>query len=113
MLKAIHERRKFERLNVPKKAGVYVTTLAGKKLGNLTVLGRGGFQVQAKNKFETGQTHDVIIVDESEEIRRQVTATVRSVEGKKVGFEFDDLGPDAAVEMGIIIGKYYTEGNDE
>jgi len=113
MLKAIHERRKFERLNVPKKAGVYVTTAAGKKLGNLTVLGRGGFQVLTKNKFKMAETHELIIVDESEEIHRYVTATVRSVEGKKVGFEFDDLGPDAAVEMGIIIGKYYTEGNDD
>lgn len=109
------ERRKFERLQIPDIAKVQVTFPDGKKLGMLTVLGRGGFQVSTKKTFHNGDVHSLVIVDKSEKIERQVRAVVRSVEPKGlVGFEFDALDPDAAVEMGVIIGKYYSAAfNDD
>jgi hypothetical protein len=36
-----------------------------------------------------------------------VKARVRFVDSSLVGFEFVDLNAAAAVEIGIIIGKYY------
>jgi hypothetical protein len=51
-------------------------------------------------------------VDESEEIRRAVEAVVRYVMPDAVGFEYDNLPADAAVEIGVIIGKYYAAAAD-
>ena len=102
------ERRKFERLSIPQSSQVYVATPDGTRLGWLSVLGRGGFQLETDRPYRMQQTHAFVIVDESEDIRRPVRATVRSVVGSSVGLEFDDLDPDAAVEIGVIIGKYYS-----
>ena len=102
------ERRKFERVVLPETENTFVTTADRQKLGNLSVLGRGGFQVHTKKQFKRGDIHELIIVDTSEGIRRQVRGIVRMVTPEAVGFEFDDLGPDAAVEVGVIIGKYYS-----
>ena len=107
------ERRKFERVLLNKVAKAYVTDAHGKKLGHLRMLGRGGFQVETKRKFVVGDSITALIVDESEDIRREVIGVIRNVaEGKLVGIEFSDLDPDAAVEVGVIIGKYYASAND-
>jgi hypothetical protein len=103
------ERRKFERVHLPAGSGVYAATNDGDTLGELRMLGRGGFQVDTQRDFKMGTDHHVYIVDESESIRRQVHAVVRNLSHDTlVGFEFEDLGPDAAVEIGVMIGKYYS-----
>jgi len=102
------ERRKFERLSIPQSSGVYVCTPDGRRIGWLSVLGRGGFQVETEHPFKVQQRHSLVIVDDSEGIRRPVRATVRSEKGGSIGFEFAELDPDAAVEIGVIIGKYYS-----
>src|SRR5437879_13607529 len=99
------ERRKFERINLPQMEHAFVSTTDGKRLGDLTVLGRGGFQVDTKKPFKSGEEHDLMIVDTSEGIKRGVRAIVRMSVPGAVGFEFQDLDPDGAVEVGVIIGK--------
>lgn len=107
------DRRKFERLNLPTTSKAFVTDPNGKRLGNLSVLGRGGFQIDVRDNstYPSGSTHDVVIVDESEGIRREVTGLVRMSKPGAIGFEFQNLNPDAAVEVGVIIGKYYSAAN--
>jgi hypothetical protein len=102
------ERRKFERINLPRMEHAFVTTAKGKRLGDLSVLGRGGFQVDTQEPFKSGEVHDLVIVDTTEGIKREVRAIVRMSAPGAVGFEFEDLDPDGAVEMGVIIGKYYS-----
>ena len=102
------ERRKFERINLPQMEHAFVTTAKGKRLGDLSVLGRGGFQVDTHEPFKSGDVHDLVIVDTTEGIKREVRAVVRMSAPGAVGFEFENLDPDAAVEMGVIIGKYYS-----
>lgn len=105
------ERRKFERITLPNASNVEVRTDDNHALGPVKMLGRGGFQVQSNRKFALGESHRVLLIDDSEQIRREVNATVRNISGGGlVGFEFDDLNPDAAVEVGVIIGKYYSAG---
>jgi hypothetical protein len=107
------DRRKFERLNLPKLSKAYVTDRNGKRLGNLSVLGRGGFQIDVRDNsaYQSGATHDVVLVDEGEGIRREVSGVVRMSSPGAIGFEFTELNPDAAVEVGVIIGKYYSAAN--
>ncbi|HUR36194.1 MAG TPA: PilZ domain-containing protein [Terriglobales bacterium] len=110
----MENRRKFERLNLPTTSKAFVTSAEGKRLGGLSVLGRGGFQIDLRDnsQFPMGSSHDLVIVDESESIRREVRGLVRMSNPGAVGFEFQDLNPDAAVEMGVIIGKYYSAANN-
>ena len=102
------ERRKFERVVLPRGSRAYVTKPDGKRVGALSVLGRGGFQVDTAEKFKPGEAYHFMIVDESEEIRRSVWAIPRMTTPDAVGFEFESLEADAAVEIGVIIGKYYS-----
>ncbi|MBI2681941.1 MAG: PilZ domain-containing protein [Acidobacteriales bacterium] len=106
------ERRKFERLSMPGISGVKARRQGGDEC-QITMLGRGGFQISTGETYEMGQTENFAILDESEGIHRDVRATVRNIaSGGLVGFEFDDLGVDAAVEIGVIIGKYYKAAHD-
>jgi hypothetical protein len=107
------ERRKFERLSLPQTSRAFVTNTEGKRLGNLSVVGRGGFQIDLRENsaFPQGSLHEVLIVDDSEGIKRQVSGIVRMSNPGAVGFEFQDLSADAAVEVGVIIGKYYSAAN--
>ena len=98
------ERRKFERVSLPPNAKAYVTTQDGKRVGNLSVVGRGGFQVDTTEKYKPGEAYSFVIVDESEGISRGVWAIPRMVTPDAVGFEFESLEADAAVEVGVIIG---------
>jgi hypothetical protein len=105
------ERRRFERVNMPVASNVEVRTDDNHLLGPVRMLGRGGLQVQCNRKYDVGEELRLLIIDDSEQIRREVEATVRNVAGSGlVGFEFLHLTPDAAVEIGVIIGKYYSAG---
>lgn len=108
----MENRRRFERLNIPGGAGVYATDLDGGNLGKVAVLGRGGCLIESGCDFAKGQISSFIIVDDSEKIRCPVRATVRDVApGGRIGFEFVELDPDSAVEIGVMIGKYYSAAN--
>lgn len=105
------ERRKFERVHLPGRSNVEVRTDDNHSLGPVRMLGRGGLQVESSRKFSLGEEHRMILIDDSEEIRRELNVIVRNVAGSGlVGFEFQNLSPDAAVEIGVIIGKYYSAG---
>ena len=106
------ERRKFERVDVTYHAQVQVLDSKGKKLGLLRQLGRGGFMMEPDKSFtKDGKVHKLTLHEPHEEIRAQVSARVLYADARVVGFEFVDLDPDAAVEVGIIIGKYYEAGS--
>jgi hypothetical protein len=102
------ERRRFERLAIPVEAGVTVSMADGKIAGVMTILGRGGMRIDTKIIFKNGDLHELVIHDASEGIKRTVKATVRDVTPAGAGFQFEELNPDAAVEIGVIIGKYYS-----
>ena len=102
------ERRKFERVSIPESAKVHAEDRRGKVLGAVLVVGRGGVLVQTKEQFREGSTQGLVIVDQAEGIRRPVEAVVRYHCQHGVGFEFEKLDPDAAVEIGVIIGKHYS-----
>ena len=102
------ERRKHERVHVTYHAQVLVLDSRGKKLGVLRQLGRGGFLMEPEKSFtKDGKVHKLTLHEPHEEIHAQVSARVLYADARAVGFEFVDLDPDAAVEVGIIIGKYY------
>jgi Tfp pilus assembly protein PilZ len=102
------ERRKFERVNIPSSAKVMAEDRLGKTLGLVRVLGRGGLFVDTQTHFREGSSQTLVIVDEEEGIRRALQAVTRYITPAGVGFEFEKLDPDAAVEIGVIIGKYYS-----
>jgi hypothetical protein len=102
------ERRKFERIDIAYSSQVLVLDSKSKKVGVLRQLGRGGFMMEPDKSYsKDAKTHRFIIHEPQEDIRVQVSARVRYADPRFVGFEFVDLDPDAAVEVGIIIGKYY------
>jgi PilZ domain-containing protein len=103
-----HERRRFERVDVSFAAGVQVTDRKGKVMGVLRQLGRGGFMLEPEKAVKPGKKYEVLIVDKGEGIRRAVTAVARYADARYAGFEFQNLDVDAAVDIGILIGKYYT-----
>ncbi|HEV2965056.1 MAG TPA: PilZ domain-containing protein [Candidatus Angelobacter sp.] len=105
---AAGERRKFERIDIPYSSQVLVLDSKSKKVGVLRQLGRGGFMMEPERTYtKDGKTYKFIIHEPLEDIRIQINARVRYADPRFVGFEFVDLDADAAVEVGIIIGKYY------
>jgi hypothetical protein len=105
------EKRKYERVTLPEDAAAYLEDPTGKRLGTLRVIGQGGLFCECDPKFyRPGQVVLLRIVDPGEGIERNVNCEVRYTEDAGVGFAFDDLGPDSAVEIGVIIGKYYSAG---
>lgn len=102
------ERRKFERINLPQTAKVFADDSHGQRLGHIVVLGRGGMLVKTEIAFVPNTRHVIQLVDESEGIRREVNVVARYKLPEGTGFEFQKLEPDAAVELGVIIGKYYS-----
>lgn len=104
------DRRRFERVNLPDSAKVYVTDEQNGRLGTVKVIGRGGMLVQPEQAMPTGASLTMYLIDESEGITRALNAVVRYNREEGVGLEFENLEPDAAVEVGVIIGKYYAAG---
>ena len=105
---AAAERRKFERIDVPYSSQILVLDAKSKKIGVLRQLGRGGFMMEPERPYaKDGKIHKLVIHEPLEDIRVQVNARVRYADPRFAGFEFVDLDADSAVEVGIIIGKYY------
>ena len=103
------QRRRFERVVMPRNSNLYVATANEKKLGGVRMLGRGGLQVETTTQFKIEEAHTLVLVDKSEGIMRKVRGIVRNIApGGLIGFEFENLDADAAVEIGVIIGKYYS-----
>ncbi len=101
------ERRRFERITVPESARLQVLDSGGKKLGRLKILGRGGMYFSCKKRFESGSKHVFQISDEVDGIVRPVSAVVRYHRADGVGCEFEKLDTDAAVEVGVWIGRLH------
>lgn len=102
------ERRKFERVNIPEAANIYAEDRSGRRLGTVRMLGRGGLLIESQERFTQGERSNLVLVDEAEGIRRELSAVVRYAVSGRVGFEFENLDADAGVEIGVIIGKHYT-----
>ncbi len=104
------ERRRFERVDVAYAAKVRVTDTKGHVLGVVRQIGRGGLAIEPERELKKDRRLKVVISDPSEKIRFQVNATVRYANARMVGLEFRDLNAEAAVDVGILIGKYYENG---
>ena len=104
----VDERRKFERISVPLEAHVFLVDKKNKRLGIVRQLGRGGMMLEPVSEFKKGKKYSVFLVEDSEGIRRKLEIVVRRADARQVGCEFVDLAPDAAVELGILIGKFYS-----
>lgn len=104
------ERRRFERVEIEYDAKVRVTDSKGQLLGMVRQIGRGGVAIEPEKPFKKDRKLKLVISDPSEKIRFQVNAIVRYAGPRQVGFEFRDLDADAAVDVGILIGKYYENG---
>lgn len=107
------QRRKFERVDVPSEAQVQVLEPNGHVAGVLLQVGRGGFMMEPMSDFTSdNKTHKLTIYDRHEDIRVKFSARILYVEPGMAGFQFTDLNADNAVELGILIGKFY-EANRE
>jgi hypothetical protein len=102
------ERRRFERVDIGQSSEVAVLEADGKKAGVLRQIGRGGFMMEPHHAYtKDDKIHKLTIHEPSEKIRVAVHARVLYANSSLVGFEFVDLDANAAVDVGIIIGKYY------
>lgn len=102
------ERRRFERVHVEAHAHLYINDSKGARMGHVRQIGRGGVLVESDRSFEVNKPYKFTLVDEKEGIQCALHATLRYVDHGHAGFEFQDLDADAAVKVGIIIGKYYV-----
>src|SRR6185503_10642437 len=102
------EKRRFERIDIRAEAQIVVLDKKGRKAGILRQLARGGFAMEADKPYaRDSKVYEFTIHEPTEDIRADINARVRFSEPNLVGFEFVDLTPDSAVEVGVIIGKYY------
>ncbi|HTD21318.1 MAG TPA: PilZ domain-containing protein [Terriglobales bacterium] len=103
------ERRRHERVAVSYTSQVHVTDDKGKRVGVLRQLSRGGFMIEpeTEKEFKEGKKYKLMLVDRSENIRLTVKVVVRYADIRRAGFEFDGLDISSALEIGIMIGKYY------
>ena len=103
------ERRRHERVEVSFKAQIYATDDAGKRVGVLRQLSRSGFMMEpsTEKEFKAGKKHKLMLVDRSEHIRLPVKVVVRYADVRRAGFEFEGLDIKSAMEIGILIGKFY------
>ncbi len=103
------DRRQFDRVVIPATAEIFANDDQGNRLGRIRILGRGGFLLQTARRFPINVPLVMVIVAEREGIRRTVDVVQRYVtpEGNG-GFEFRSLSADAAVEIGVLIGKYFS-----
>ena len=102
------ERRRFERVDIAHQSQVLVMDAKGGQAGVLRQLARGGFMMEPDRLYsEDSKIYSFTIHEPTEDIRVRVNARLRFADQQYAGFEFVDLDPDAAVEIGHIIGKYY------
>ncbi|HEV7551205.1 MAG TPA: PilZ domain-containing protein [Candidatus Angelobacter sp.] len=102
------ERRRFERVDIAHQSQVLVLDGKDRKTGILRQLARGGFMMEPERHYtEDNKIYSFTIHEPTEDIRVRVNARLRFADQQYAGFEFVDLDPDAAVEIGQIIGKYY------
>ena len=106
------DKRRFERVQLPKSASVFAEE-EGSRLGPVRALGRGGMLVETCSKFVEGSPHRLTLVEDSERIHCDVIAVQRYATERGIGYEFCSLDIDSAVEIGVILGKYYAEANEE
>jgi hypothetical protein len=102
------DRRKYERASIPVSAGVYATDEGGERVGAVRELGLGGMLVETKLECREGDMLSFVLVDESQNIHRHVKTVSCYKTAGGVGFHFHTLEPQAAVEVGAIIGKHQT-----
>lgn len=108
------ERRRFERVDIANSSQVVVLESKGKKVGVLRQIGRGGFMMEPHHAFrKDDKAHKLTIHEPEEQIQIEVHARVLYANSDLVGFEFVDLDPNSAVDLGIIIGKYYEHGKTQ
>jgi PilZ domain len=102
------ERRRFERIDIMHEAQVLAMDARGNKAGVLRQLARGGFMMEPEKTYsEDSKIYSFTIHEPLEDIRVRVNARLRFSDQQYAGFEFVDLDPDSAVQIGQIIGKYY------
>lgn len=102
----MEDQRKYERVNIPETANIYATDEKGARLGLIRVVGLGGLLIDTQRKFKQGEKITIAIVDESEGIKRKVKVEALYTLPIGVGFQFQKLDEQSAVEMGVIIGKH-------
>jgi hypothetical protein len=101
-------RRRFERVDIAHQSQVLVLDAKGRQTGVLRQLARGGFMMEPEKHYnEDSKIYGFTIHEPTEDIRVRVNARLRFADQQYAGFEFVDLDPNAAVEIGQIIGKYY------
>jgi len=102
------EKRRFERIDIRPEAQIVVLDKKGRRVGVLRQLARGGFAMEPDKSYSRdNKVHEFTIHEPEEDIRVEINARVRFAEPELIGFEFVDLTPDSAVDVGVIIGKYY------
>lgn len=80
----------------------------GHTVGTLRQVGRGGFMMEPDSTFTNdGKAHKLTIYDQHEDIRVKFDAKILYVEPGMAGFQFTHLDANNAVELGILIGKFY------
>ena len=101
-------RRRFERVDIAHQAQVLVLDAKGRKTGVLRQLARGGFMMEPERHYaDDSKIYSFTIHEPTEDVRVRVNARLRFSNRQYAGFEFMDLDPQSAVEIGLIIGKYY------
>lgn len=112
--KAGADRRRFERVDIAADAQVLVFDAKGRKAGVLRQLARGGFMMEPEKDYsKDNKIYNFTIHEPKEDIRITVNARARSAGKDYAGFEFVDLDPGAAVDIGLIIGAYYEHKKSE
>ena len=107
------DRRRFERVDIAPDAQVLVLDVKGKKAGVLRQLARGGFMMEPEKDYtKDNKIYNFTIQEPREGISVTVNARARSAGDTYAGFEFVDLDPDAAVDIGLIIGTYYDHNKE-
>ena len=110
---AMDEKRRFERIDIKPEAQILVLDQSGRRAGVLRQLARGGFSMMPEKPYPRDNTiYEFTIQEPTEDIRVQISARIRSADEQIAGFEFVDLDASSAVDIGIIIGKYYEHGKD-
>jgi hypothetical protein len=101
-------KRRFERVVLPQTAEVFAEE-DGRRLGRVISLGQGGMMVETTRNFMFQSPHRIVLVEENEGIHREIVAVALYRHDGSVGFEFPSLDVDAAVEIGVILGRYYQK----